>query len=546
MYKHCLQGSLQLVAFIYGSRHSFQSMMDALSHGDVFFAVSPPLDSCPLSFFDDFRAVSGIPSFVLNQKVTESTGNSNVNKSTTSLPQLQKTADSGIMVTVCTFSACTTRLVSGHKNGTLRLWDAEHGILLEELQEFHCSAIADVTFWDSSDSCVLSISIFGVVHFWRIGRNTTYTAREIHSKDDASICTRFSFSNSGTILVCSGFDEMNAIASATIYSFSNLAENLDKCSQVFQCGEVFCGRLGRTVLATDFNNGVLSCVKVSPDKAKIIVCIASNENDRARGVSYLCSIVDKKGSEDPVIELMGEMGEWDLNCDLIVTWDQIHRCEFKREDPASPAWVWSLRDEGVERTTIKDPDFGHIIWCKFYQQESEESSQWHRPSLATCATGDDKDLRIVLWNSYYLTPTSSKLSFVPVHTMPSGIGAFIGACPMVSGYLARRKWTGDVAVKGMNCVAATEKGCWLGAVSGDSKKGVIWNPSHGVTAIEMDFPSVWIKKENSGEHPTHCDLVFPEVGEKRFAVVWDTTIAIMNPRVLGENDVPGKKISLCN
>lgn len=452
----------------------------------------------------------------------------------------KKAPDNGIMVTVCRFSACTTRLVSGHRNGTLRLWDAQHGFLIQELQEFHYSAVADVAFWVDSDSSVLSISVSGVLHFWRIGRQTPFDAKEIHSKGDV-VCERFSFSHRGTVLVCSGFDKKNATATATIYNLSNSTDTLDCNSRVFQCGEVVCEILGRIALETDLKNDVLSCIKVSPDKSKTIVSIASSENDRTRGVSYVCNIADKNGQGNTIANLMGEMGEWGLNCDLIVTWDQVHRSKTRREDPASPAWVWSIRNNQVEKTTITDPDFGHIIWCKFYCQESEEPSQSHKPSLATCATGDDKDLRIVLWNSYYLTPTSTKLSWVPVHTMPSGIGAFIGTCPMVSGSLARRKWAGDVSIKGMNSVAATEKGSWLGAVSADSKKGVIWNPNHGVTAIQMDFPSVWVRSKMSGEQAANCDLVFPDAGEKRFAVVWDTTIAIMSPRVLGEHDAPGKK-----
>lgn len=115
----------------------------------------PSLDGSPLSLFDQFWPISGVPVFELaeEQKVFSPAQSPNEEKNDSSCaPHIGRHSISvppendSWAVTVCEFSFDGSRLVSGHTDGSVRLWDAEHGQLLDCMKRIHKSPVADVAF----------------------------------------------------------------------------------------------------------------------------------------------------------------------------------------------------------------------------------------------------------------------------------------------------------------------------------------------------------------------------------------------------------------
>lgn len=111
----------------------------------------PSLDGSPLSLFDQFWPISGVPVFELGQeKKISSPAEDRDNPSST--PMLSRRSISvphendPWAITACKFSFEGSRLVSGHNDGSVRLWDADHGQLLDCKKNVHKSPVADVAF----------------------------------------------------------------------------------------------------------------------------------------------------------------------------------------------------------------------------------------------------------------------------------------------------------------------------------------------------------------------------------------------------------------
>lgn len=111
----------------------------------------PPLDGSALSVYDSFWPVNGVPMFELKrdefERDLESGSDADGVLDCEVSERENNLDDDAWAVTVCHFSTNGSRMISGHADGSLRLWDADHGRLMLCRKKIHKFPVADVAFW---------------------------------------------------------------------------------------------------------------------------------------------------------------------------------------------------------------------------------------------------------------------------------------------------------------------------------------------------------------------------------------------------------------
>eukprot|EP00210_Caulerpa_lentillifera_P004721 g4505.t1 len=132
----------------------------------------PPLSRSSLSFFDDFHISSGIPVFQLiptkwrDPNEVKQLNLSSIWKRSASSPD---TIDWDAMfktqcqITCIVFSPDSTLLVSGHHDGSIMVWDAEHGTLKRLIKDIHSVQVADLAFYSDSSRILLACDFSGLM-----------------------------------------------------------------------------------------------------------------------------------------------------------------------------------------------------------------------------------------------------------------------------------------------------------------------------------------------------------------------------------------------
>ena len=132
-----------------------------------------------LSFYDDFRILSGIPVFVLHPSdfvpnsesiVAISPSSSSPDGSPARL-EAQGFDERPTALKCSVFSRDSQLFVTGHQDGSIRVWDASHGKLKRTLVGPHRGAIADLAFYKHTR--FLHVCDFsGVLSIWDIEEPT--------------------------------------------------------------------------------------------------------------------------------------------------------------------------------------------------------------------------------------------------------------------------------------------------------------------------------------------------------------------------------------
>lgn len=107
------------------------------------FAEQPPLDGGPLSFFDNFHVMDGVPVFLLDPKSAAGL----------------EAEEAEIMCHALSHDG--SRMISGHRGGAIILWDTDHGNMLVVIRDKFQSSIAAVQFCCYSNVYVAACDFSG-------------------------------------------------------------------------------------------------------------------------------------------------------------------------------------------------------------------------------------------------------------------------------------------------------------------------------------------------------------------------------------------------
>lgn len=129
-----------------------------------------------LSFFDDFQILSGVPVFILRpcehvqgMDAVFGPSSSAVSRDSAPLSETHFALPGDQKALTCkTFSADVSLLVSGHQDGSIMVWDAEHGKLKKVLSGTHNQAISDVVFYKDSNRHLIACDFSGLMTVWDV------------------------------------------------------------------------------------------------------------------------------------------------------------------------------------------------------------------------------------------------------------------------------------------------------------------------------------------------------------------------------------------
>ena len=128
------------------------------------------LETSTLSFYDDFHIINGIPVFILDQEQDEKKWDKVVRYDSQSSCKVdyRELLYNPFSVTCCEFSDDGQLLISGHRNGLVRLWDTVHGKLIARVGRTHETQVAACAFKKGKEGqyTVLSCCLSGRLVQW--------------------------------------------------------------------------------------------------------------------------------------------------------------------------------------------------------------------------------------------------------------------------------------------------------------------------------------------------------------------------------------------
>eukprot|EP00210_Caulerpa_lentillifera_P002518 g2415.t1 len=161
---------------------AIKGIMTALVRQDIFEVESkvqelkktefPPLSRNSLSFFDNFQILNGIPVFPLRptnwrdfSEVCQCLPGSSRKHSTSSPVEINwnEMFRTQCQIICTTFSPDSSLLVSGHYDGSIMVWDAEHGTLKRLIKGVHAVQVADLAFYSDSSKFLLACDFSGTM-----------------------------------------------------------------------------------------------------------------------------------------------------------------------------------------------------------------------------------------------------------------------------------------------------------------------------------------------------------------------------------------------
>ena len=392
---------------------------------DTTFPV--PVNS-PLSFHDSFKIISGVPVLILDPSryticnlppqpaapVAKSPLAPRRPQRMSTPGEVVPVSDtpSGPDVTSMKFNFDGSRLVSGHGDGSLRVWDGRHGKLLADLQGSEGLHISDCCFQPGSgDRVVLSCNENGEFGVWSVvqGKRTWFHKCidnvVKYAGADLQVMEKPKFSQDGSLLVVPICDPDSQYAVLLVYDTSNNERALDwKFQLQFDPSDWY--------FSYDSRATVEPIVDISVDSHGLFVGpIGLDEIDG----SYVALWPDLTPPDelqgrlgpDGSYRLRGRHGRWSHCSDWFATWDPLNE-EEKTEvllwklssittlctqlDPPSSFSAQTIhpRWKTEETVKLKDP-YGYAI----DQIEFVGSCDFTR--LVSCSKYHS-DLRMLLWD----------------------------------------------------------------------------------------------------------------------------------------------------
>ncbi|GMH40807.1 hypothetical protein BSKO_08711 [Bryopsis sp. KO-2023] len=470
----------------------------------------PPLTPGPISFYDNFRIVNGVPAFLLEIPQPAS-----LSKTLPEEVTVEYSEDDPNGVTCCEFSSDGSRIVSGYQNGSVRVWNALRGVLEFEKLDLHPTHVTDVSFMGNQHHMVASIDLTGRYHVW-----------DLHNGSTAFVNCESLWKENGVEKPVMGrphFEHGGLKAVVAVERRSPVAGP----SREADTGE------RETALGIEFNVSAISTIPVFygkavtksvPEGSYLTDCQVSPS-----GTSFFASFVPhldaRKNLEGWTVvwpefiaqpaansRLSGGLAAWSRISDYIVTWSP--PLPLSNQTVPRFAMLWRVaasamdQTEGRNKTIVKDPAGGNICWCNFVDNFDKTLTR----TLACCVWTPGQEISVVFYDI---------VNCVFMYSIKTGVDPAPNSWALAS----RFAWEESLRknVKNFRSVGLTTNRSQIGIFSGNDYKGVIVNGPFGVQELKLDIPIEfrWAIGDEAGIVMGHT--------AGSFAVVGSDSILLMCP-----------------
>eukprot|EP00210_Caulerpa_lentillifera_P006590 g6295.t1 len=468
------------------------------------------LRDSPISFYDPFDVVNGVPVFHFNRKRASasiqsedpsnrdmesdlSQGASIASTQRESSVQEASVYEEEAYITACAFTEYGERFVTCYASGQFIIWDTNHGGAICENNEYTGSQILAVTFLETSKADVFMMARNGTYLRWDVEQNIVSDGGTIleawtrikHLKKHIKLHTVDFYSN-GRLVVCTSIIDSDTscqievfIAKVAVFPFFQDVVNL---SEAVKRGTIICG------------------VELSPDKKGIIV--GTSDSNMQTGLCFLWPSFAESNEHCRVL-YPGTLGTWSANNELAVTWT-VRDGPKPEANNGSSAFVWNVKElrENIKLThyrfkakTLKKKTFGDkVLWCRLVS-DSEGNDRLIMAIIGTTT-------RFLFWDVESSNHT---------HTIETGILARDMMLASTQSWIDSR--VNKMSVKGLNPMAVTTDRSKFGAVLGSPCQVFIYDALLGVQSLKLD------PYDSEGSYlGNHVDIIFSSKNGKIAAI----------------------------
>eukprot|EP00210_Caulerpa_lentillifera_P006593 g6298.t1 len=434
----------------------------------------------PVSFYDSFDIVDGVPAYHLGKtrvpiiprgessRCREMTSELSWNQSSSSRKQYPVRGTSvgdEPHITASAFNEDGTRLVLCYNSGEVFIWDTNHGELLDRRDACVDCQILAVTFVERSKTNVHMVTRDGEylkldVEQKTIERRTiseTWTSMKLPNKQIE--LQTVDFCHNGSFLVCSLISDSDRHCQMEVF-IANIApfpsiQNVINLSVVINPGSIVYG------------------VEMSLDAAGIIV--GTSDGNMEVGKCFLWPLFTNSNEHWELNP--GTLGTWSANSELVVTWTAQDGPNPEANNGSS-VFIWNVKDlrKKIERnetgfpfdpTMLRSPFGENVLWCRLVS-DSEGNDRLIMAIIGTTT-------RFLFWDVESGNHT---------HTIETGI--LTGDMMLASTQAWIDSRVNKMSIRGLNPMAVTADRSKFGAVLGCPCRVLIYDAQLGVQLLKLN------------------------------------------------------------
>ncbi|GMH43794.1 hypothetical protein BSKO_11728 [Bryopsis sp. KO-2023] len=523
---------------------------------------NPPLCGTKLSFFDDFRIISGVPVLTLDpdrygtQSREPSINSTNPWDGAAGGIQKITFYENKNAITCCNFSADGSRIASGHNDGSAMIWSTQHGTLLYECQKLHkLSPIADIRFSEDSNDIVMSCDFHGQFTIWHVEDSKFQYGHCAENWQDVSM-----------FAPKVRWPMFSEDATGLIFPVTYFREKKDESGQVERMGELFSSGGGTPRKRTSKSDGyvfVPECALIILDtkqagasrevemKPMRVLTVAPHQDVsdfefawsgfahqsggmlagfNARPFGFMVVWPDMHGPNLGGYQLDGTIGCWSPEDDYVASWNI--SIKGSSDEKAGACYVWcmeTIKNEEnnlpfnhefidhtrrcplVKPTALRDPQGGNVFWADFIPDLHGNLG------IATCIIKTHLD--IVLWE----VETKTIL-----HRLRTGIHRDDTRLTDIQAW--DDSWVHVQRSYGLRLITLSGDGRWLGIYSSDASRGSVWDVRSGIEVLSFSVPDELASNEQGDL--LGVDMFFSEKGD-RFVICSEEKMTVWQTHALG-------------
>jgi len=500
----------------------------------------PRFIDTPLSFFDDYQVINGVPVFALrasNRAEVEAPGERSAGgvvgtDPESHSPQVRASGnpqDSTFEVTYSSFSIDGKRLLTGHKSGAVCIWDTEHGKLLETLKSPRESEVWACHFVGQSSHTVASIDKSLWLVRWNLGNKQWKIVENpilqggTEGADFQERRVAFSHDGSWLALTSKPKAPLSSRQRSLVHddSTSPVQHRRSQRQLLRKDNEL------KTALLCVYN--VASCENgvALKEEARLKVAWTSGTSHTLKGICFsdkghglLIGLYSSAGGQPGTvimwpdwrnpgksISLYGSLGSWSQDGRLVVAWDPfIQKVGRGRGQERGTCFVWDVvelgegmcaplpsRRENLDEENANEDKLGEsAVRCKECIYGKQELSPQYEARKAKFESSQS-----VLWAGFVKSSTEKHHLAIctihqdvqiqiwlvedktVVHTLHTGIQRT--RVPI--------DWVNDFAAgNGVGTMALSPCKCWIGFYIEGINEGFICHAMRGVKFLNISLP----------------------------------------------------------
>ena len=403
-------------------------------------------------------------------------------------------------ITSCTFSSDGHFLLSGHRNGLVRLWDTAHGQLIARVERTHQTQVAACVFKEKK------IGQYTVLSCCRSGRLVQWDLSDLMDERSTPIFKDFKDNwNSDSMRVDDAWPSFSAdrkLVAFRLEARDNWFHDLDENHLVFPSStevedgernlrrvcflyiyetqlhgeQQECPMQATIVWEADRHFKASSCV-FSPiiGRTSFLVGFRSPEH-----CGFICLWPDFKTAAQQSFKLSGACGSWSCDGKRLVTWDPLSDVQSRARANICEVWMVDklmplpenelhagktglhpkFMPQKEDACIVLQHDPGvRILWCQYVNCP--------KPLVASCVVDDN--VKVLIWDLDVE---------MPMHVLTT----------LVHVGVSTDQWA-EQLVRGINSIAVSADGVGrIGFYMGCSKQGFIWNAEHGFEYLRFSLP----------------------------------------------------------